>query len=98
MNTSAQIGASIRIKGEVTAGEPLTIAGHVDGSVEIDGHPLTIVEGGSVTATVQAETIVVAGKVSGLLNATTRVVVRETAIIEGDVAAPSVSLIKLRAP
>jgi len=92
MSTSALIGTSIRIKGEVTSAEPLTIAGHVDGSVDVQGHPLTILESGHVDATVQAETIVVAGSVNGLLSAATRVVVRETAIVEGDVTAPKVSL------
>lgn len=92
MDTAAQIGASIRIKGEVTASEPLTIAGHVDGSIEVSGHPLTIVAGGRISATLLADTIVVAGAVTGLLHAGARIVVRETAVIEGDLTAPAVSV------
>ncbi len=92
MESTALIGSSIRIKGEVSAKEPLVIAGHVDGSVEVEGHQVTIVESGTVNATVQAETIVIAGTVNGILNATTRVIVRATASIDGDVSAPSVSL------
>lgn len=92
MDAAAHIGPSIRIKGEVTAREPLTIAGHVDGSVTVEGHSLTIVPGAQVTATVAADTIVVAGTVKGRLNAGSRIMVRETATIEGDLTAPSVSL------
>jgi cytoskeletal protein CcmA (bactofilin family) len=92
MDTAAYIGASIRIKGEITAREPLTIAGHVDGSVTVEGHPLTIAAGGQITATVSADTIVVAGTMTGRLNADARIVVRDTAAIEGDLSAPSVSL------
>jgi cytoskeletal protein CcmA (bactofilin family) len=92
MSTSAHIGASIRIKGEVTASEPLTIAGNIDGSVEVQGHAVTIMESGRLTATVQADAIVIAGNVSGLLNAVTRVSVRDTAVIDGDISAPAVSL------
>jgi cytoskeletal protein CcmA (bactofilin family) len=92
MNTSAHIGSSIRIKGEVTASEPLTIAGHVDGSIAVDGHPLTIVAGGQVSASLVAHTIVVGGTVNGRLNAGAKIVVRETAVIEGDLIAPAVSL------
>jgi cytoskeletal protein CcmA (bactofilin family) len=92
MDAIAHIGASIRIKGEVTASEPLTIAGHVDGSVVVDGHPVTIVAGGQVTATVAANTIVVSGAVNGRLSADVRIVIRETAVVEGDIAAPSVTL------
>jgi cytoskeletal protein CcmA (bactofilin family) len=92
METAAHIGPSIRIKGEVSAREPLTIAGHIDGSIAIEGHAVTIVAGGDVTANVTAETIVVAGAVHGRLSAAARIVVRETATIEGDLAAPAVSL------
>jgi cytoskeletal protein CcmA (bactofilin family) len=92
MESTALIGPSIRIKGELSAREPLVIAGHVDGSVEVEGHQVTIVESGNVTATVQADTIVVAGTVNGILNAASRIIVRATAVIEGDLSAPSVSL------
>jgi cytoskeletal protein CcmA (bactofilin family) len=92
MEIAAQIGPSIRIKGEITAREPLTIAGHVDGSVTVDGHPVTIVAGGQVRASVTAHTIVVAGTVHGRLTAGARIVVRETAAIEGDLASPAISL------
>lgn len=92
MDAIAHIGASIRIKGEVTAREPLTIAGHVDGSVVVEGHSVTIAASGQVTATVAADTIVVAGAVNGRLQANARIVVRETAVVEGDITAPSVSL------
>jgi cytoskeletal protein CcmA (bactofilin family) len=92
METPAHIGPSIRIKGEITAKEPLTIAGHVDGSISAEGHPVTIVEGGTVRATVEAHTIVVSGSVTGHLIADARIVVRESAVIEGDLSAPAISL------
>ncbi len=92
MDIGAHIGPSIRIKGEVTAKEPLTIAGHVDGTIEVEGHPLTIAAGGAVTATMVAHTIVVGGSVSGSMSAVSRIVVSETAVIDGDLSAPAVSL------
>jgi cytoskeletal protein CcmA (bactofilin family) len=92
MEQSAQIGASIRIVGEVTAREPLTIAGSVEGSVDVEGHPLTILASAKVNATVQADTIVVAGHVNGLMSASGRIQVRDTATVEGDLSAPSICL------
>lgn len=92
MDIAARIGPSIRIKGEVHSAEPLVVAGHVDGTIEVKGHVLTIDPGGSVEATVGADTIVVSGKASGLLTATGRVVIKETATVDGDVSAPIVSL------
>jgi cytoskeletal protein CcmA (bactofilin family) len=90
MNSTWHVGPTISIKGEVISQEPLTIAGHVDGSVEVVGHALTIAEGGKATATLLANTIVVSGAVNGSLCAKDSIVVGETAVIEGDLAAPAV--------
>lgn len=92
MHTTTQIGPSIHIKGEVTAKEPLTVAGRIDGSVDVAGHRLTITEAGHVTADIVAHTIVVGGTVSGTLCADASIIVQRTATIEGDLSAPSVSV------
>jgi cytoskeletal protein CcmA (bactofilin family) len=92
METIAKIGPSIHIKGEVTSREPLTIAGQVEGTIDVDGHALTVEESGHVTASVTALTIVVAGAVNGRLLASERIAVRKTAQIEGDLTAPAISL------
>lgn len=84
------IGPTISIKGEVLSQEPLTIAGHVDGSVDAAGHVLTIAEGGRATANLLAGTIVVGGAVEGSLCANDKIVVSETAVIEGDLTAPGI--------
>jgi cytoskeletal protein CcmA (bactofilin family) len=92
MDTSARIGSSIHIKGQIVAREPLTIAGHVDGTIEVTDHALTVSPGGQINADIVAHTIVVGGRVNGNLLAGARIVVRETANIEGDLSAPAVSL------
>jgi cytoskeletal protein CcmA (bactofilin family) len=94
MKGTALVGSTISIKGEVTSGEPLTIAGHVDGSVEVVGHPLTITEGGRATASLLADMIVVSGSVQGSLCASDKIVVSETAVVEGDLAAPSIRVVE----
>ncbi len=91
MHTS-QIGPSIHIKGEVIAHEPLTIAGRVDGTVNADGHELTVVPGGHVAADLNAERIVIGGEVRGRVKAETSIAVKETGNVEGELAAPTVSL------
>jgi cytoskeletal protein CcmA (bactofilin family) len=92
MNNAAQIGPTIRIKGEVISGEPLTIAGHVDGKIDAAGHPVNVVAGSHIKATISAETIVVGGAVKGKLHAATRIVVQQSASIDGELIAPAVSL------
>ena len=93
MSTTAHIGTSISIKGQITAKEPLTIAGRVDGTIQVEGHPLTILAGAQVTAaTIVAHEVVIGGNVTGQVDATGRIIVRETAKIEGDLTAPSISV------
>ena len=92
MDPTAHIGPSIRIKGDVTAQEPLTIAGHVDGTIEVTGHALTVAPEARVNATVNADTIIVGGSVKGSLIAGARIVVRDTATIDGDLSAPAIGL------
>ena len=92
MDVPAHIGASIRLKGDITASEPLTIAGQLEGSVTVNGHALMIAAGSQISATVAADTIIVAGHVKGKMTASTRIVLRETASVEGEAAAPSVSI------
>ncbi len=91
MNT-ARIGPSIHIKGDITASEPLTIAGSVDGSIKVQGHPLTVAAGGRVLADVVADTIVVAGSINGSLTAGERIVLAATAAIDGNLRAPAVAM------
>lgn len=92
MDALAHIGSSIHIKGEVTAQEPLTIAGSVDGTIEVSGHAVTVASGARVKADILADTIIVGGEVNGSLSAGARIVVAHTAKIEGDLTAPAVSL------
>ncbi|MGE3510281.1 MAG: polymer-forming cytoskeletal protein, partial [Vicinamibacterales bacterium] len=78
--------------GDVHSGEPLIVAGQVEGTIEVKGHPLTIDSDGSVEATVSAHTIVVSGTATGILTASAKVVIKDTAKIDGDVSAPVISL------
>jgi cytoskeletal protein CcmA (bactofilin family) len=88
MRSTSVIGPSITITGDVTADEPLAIAGRVDGTVSITGHSLTIDDTGHVNADVLADAVIVSGHVTGSLVAATRIVIRESAIVDGSLSAP----------
>ena len=92
METTALIGRSIHIKGEVSAQEPLTISGHVVGTIDVTGHPLVVTDSGQIAADIIAHTIVIDGSVKGKLCADGRIVVRRTATFAGDLSAPTVSV------
>jgi cytoskeletal protein CcmA (bactofilin family) len=87
--SSAQIGSSIRIKGEVFAEEPLTIAGTIVGTIDLSGQVLTLTDGARIEADIVAQTVMVAGRVTGSITADRRVVVQKTAVVSGDVSAPA---------
>jgi cytoskeletal protein CcmA (bactofilin family) len=89
---SATIGRSITIKGEVSGDEDLLIEGHIDGTVHLKEHAVTVGEAGQVTADVTARIITVQGRVDGDLTADEKIILRQTAQVEGDLVAPRVVL------
>lgn len=88
----ATIGPSIVIKGEVTGDEDLLIQGHVDGSVALGLHSVTIGDGGRVKAGITGRVITVEGTVEGDLSAEEQIILRGTARVKGDLMAPRVVL------
>ncbi len=90
METTARIGATLIIKGELRAQEDVAIAGRVEGSIIVTGHSVTVQPGGHVAADISARQIVVAGHVTGKLAADDRIELRDSANIEGDLSAPRI--------
>jgi cytoskeletal protein CcmA (bactofilin family) len=93
MEATAQIGPSIRIKGNVSAQEPLTIAGEVVGSIDVSGYRLVLTEAARVDADILAHTVVIGGSLSGRLCAEGAVVVHPTATISGEMITPAMSVL-----
>lgn len=93
MDRPAEIGSTIVIKGEITAQEDLVISGRVEGSIAVSGHALTVNEGAAITARIQARALVVSGRVSGTLTADERLELRQTADVDGEIAAPVLKVV-----
>lgn len=90
-NTAA-IGASIRIKGDVSGDENLVIQGHVDGTIALQGHNVTISKTGKVNANIEASQIIVEGELQGDMLGQEKVIIRETGNVYGNIVAPRVTL------
>ena len=88
MQAPSTIGQSITITGDITADEPLTIAGRVDGTISIPGHSLTVDNGGQVNGDLQADAVILSGHVTGSVLATSRIAIRGTAVVDCDLCAP----------
>lgn len=82
-------GQTIIIKGEISGSEDLTIAGRVEGKINLEGRVLTLAPGSHVKGTVAAGTVVISGEVEGSISATSRLEVLNTAQVDGDLSAPT---------
>jgi cytoskeletal protein CcmA (bactofilin family) len=88
MESTARIGASIVVRGEIVAQEDVLIAGRVEGTIRAEGHRVTVAPGAQVVSEIHARDIVVSGQVLGNVTAGERVDLRETADIEGNIVTP----------
>ena len=89
---NVNLGKSVVIKGDLTGSEDLTIAGQVDGKIELRQNVLTIGSNGKIKAQIFAKTIVVLGDVQGNITATERVDIRDNGSVDGDLSAPQIAI------
>src|SRR5262245_9979451 len=92
MEQRAQLGSSIRIKGEFSAKEDVVIAGHVEGSINVEGHLVIVENCAELAADIVARAIVVSGTLKGSLVAEERIELRNNATVEGEMQAPRVGM------
>lgn len=88
----ATIGSTIRIKGDVTGEENLTIDGTVEGTVTVKQHSLQVGKNGRLNADVYAKIIRVEGHVEGNLHAEEQVVVRTSGVVRGNIVSPRLTM------
>jgi len=86
------IGKSVVIKGELNGSEDLTIEGHVEGTIQLRDHVLTIGPNGRIKAQVFAKSVIVLGEVHGNVSASDKVDIRENGSVDGDLIAPRVAI------
>ena len=84
------IGATIKIKGEVSGDENLLIEGNVVGSISLKGHDLTIGQKGTLEADLTAKTVKVEGQVTGDIQGEEKVIITQTGRVRGNITAPVV--------
>ncbi len=89
---STVIGKSITIRGELSGSEDLYLDGTVEGSVTVQGSRLTIGPNGRVKANLIAQDIIIFGQVSGDVQATGSVDLRQSASLMGDIAAARLAI------
>src|SRR5258708_40172984 len=87
-----KIGKSVVIKGELNGSEDLTIEGHVEGTIQLREHVLTIGPNGKIKAQVFAKSVIVLGEVTGNVTASEKVDIRDNGSVDGDIVSPRVAI------
>jgi cytoskeletal protein CcmA (bactofilin family) len=90
--TTATIGKSVQIRGEVKGSEDLSVDGLVEGTITLTDSRLTIGANARVQANVAARDVVILGKLNGNINATGRVELRAGSNVIGDLRAGRLSI------
>lgn len=89
---SAVLGATIKVKGDISGEENLLIEGQVEGSVSLASHELTIGKTGKLNANLTAKTIRIDGEVDGDITGKEKVMVTSTSQIKGNIVTPKMTL------
>jgi cytoskeletal protein CcmA (bactofilin family) len=82
--SSAHVGASLHIKGEISGNEDLHVDGNIEGSIQLGERKLTVGPSGKVTAHVVAREVVVYGSSKGNLRASDRIEIKKDGSVVGE--------------
>ena len=91
--TACVIGAKTQFKGEITGAETVVVDGLVEGTIRITGD-LRVGRGGTVKATVSAQSVVVSGELVGDCHAAHRVEIEASGKLSGNIRAPRVVIVE----
>lgn len=89
---SATLGATIKVKGDISGDENLLIEGQVEGTVTLASHELTVGKSGKVHADVTAKVIRIDGEVHGDITGKEKVFVSSTSNVKGNIVTPKMTL------
>jgi cytoskeletal protein CcmA (bactofilin family) len=91
-NLVMKLGNSISIKGELSGSEDLTLYGHMEGSIRVPEHTLTIGPDADIRAEISAKALVIMGTVTGNVTAAEKVDIRSTGTLVGDLVSPRIAI------
>jgi len=86
------IGKSVRIKGELTGDEDLTIEGRVEGQIKLRDHCLVIGPHGAIYGEISAKNLTVNGSVVGNICAEQLVEIKSSGSVVGDIESSRISI------
>jgi cytoskeletal protein CcmA (bactofilin family) len=82
--TTARLGSSLQVKGEISGNEDLHIDGTVEGLVHLDDRKLTVGATAKLTADVIAGEVIVYGSVKGNVRGKGKIEIKKDGSVNGD--------------
>jgi len=90
--SSARLGSTLEIKGQISGSEDLQIDGKVEGPISLHGHELTVGSTAHLHSEIHAGEVSVSGKVVGNVHARGRVEIKRDGSIIGDISSARISI------
>ena len=91
--TVVWVGKSVVFKGELSSAEDMALDGHVEGSINVRDHSLTIGPDADIRADIVCKIVIIRGRVQGQITASDKIHLHETASIEGDLTSPRLEIV-----
>lgn len=89
---AARVTQALAVKGEISGRGDLYVDGEMEGIVRLPDSLVTVGPNGCVAAEIEANEIVIEGQVKGSIRARTRVELRRTAQVTGDVVTHRIAI------
>ena len=86
------LGASLRVKGDISGTEDLLIDGLVEGMIQLDGRKLTVGTTAKVMADINARDVVVYGYVKGNVHAKGRIEIKKDGSVIGNLTTAQIMI------
>jgi cytoskeletal protein CcmA (bactofilin family) len=89
---STVIGKSVVIRGELSGNEDLYIDGDIEGTITLPESRLTIGQNAQIRANISVRDVIIFGHLTGNIQASGRVDLRQSAFVKGDILAGRLSI------
>lgn len=90
--STATIGKSVKVVGQIFTKEDLYVDGDVEGTIESQDNKVTIGPNGRVQASIRAREVVILGQVQGNVEASDKADIRKDAKLVGDITTSRISI------
>jgi cytoskeletal protein CcmA (bactofilin family) len=90
--TAGWLGASLRVKGEISGTDDLLIDGSVEGQIHLDNRKLTVGKAAKLTADINARDVIVYGYVKGDVRAQGRVEIKKDGSVIGNLTTTQIMI------